>query len=77
MYLHIGNNKSLRIRDIIGIFDLDSASVAGIGKDFLRRKEKAGLVEYATEELPKSFILTVDGMVHFSQISSGALTGRM
>ncbi len=77
MYLHIGNNKTLRTKQIVGIFDLDSASVSAVTKQYLRRKEKAALTEYSTAELPKSFILTDDGTVHFSQISSATLLSRM
>lgn len=77
MYLHIGNNKNVRIQEIIGIFDLDSASIGTQTKQFLRKKEKDGMVSYATEDLPKSFLLMEDGIIHFSQISTGALAGRM
>ena len=76
MYLHIGNNKNLRTRDMIGIFDLDTASVSATTKGFLRKMEKEGRVESAGNEIPKSFILTGDGRVHFSQISTMALQGR-
>lgn len=77
MYLHIGNNKSLRVKQIVGIFDLDSASVSSVTKKYLRSKEKSAMIVYAKEDLPKSFILTDDGRVYFSPISSSALLGRM
>ncbi len=77
MYLHIGSNKNIRICRIVGIFDLDSSSTSQITKDYLKSREKAALTEYSAEELPKTFLLTDDGMVHFSQISSGALIGRL
>ena len=34
MYLHIGNGKSVKREDIIGIFDLDTATVSKITKNF-------------------------------------------
>lgn len=77
MYLHIGNNKNVRIQEIIGIFDLDSASIGIQTKQFLRKKEKEGMVFYTNGDLPKSFLLMKDGKIHFSQISTGALAGRM
>ena len=32
MYLHIGNGKSVKQKNIIGIFDLDTATVSKITK---------------------------------------------
>lgn len=58
MYLHIGNGKSVKDEEIIGIFDLDSATVSGITKSFINKKQKAGLVDYYDNDLPRSFVLT-------------------
>ena len=77
MYLHAGNNKSIRLNEIIGIFDMDTATVSSDTKEFLRRAEKAGVTEMCTEELPKSFVLTDKGDVIFSQISTASLMGRI
>ena len=41
MYLHIGNKKSIKKDKIIGIFDLDTATVSGISKDFINKKQKS------------------------------------
>ena len=80
MYLHIGSNRNIREKNIIGIFDLDGATVSSITRNFLARAEKRGLVEATNEELPKSFVLYFDGKnqskICFSQISSVALCGR-
>ena len=61
MYLHVGNGKSVRDEDIIGIFDLDTATVSKISKDFINRKQKAGLVEYTDTDLPRAFLLIDEG----------------
>lgn len=79
MYLHIGNSKNLRTREIIGIFDLDSSSVSATTRKYLSAAEKCGRLESATEELPKSFILYGDGKntkVCLSQLSSASLLSR-
>ena len=60
MYLHIGNKKSVKDDKIIGIFDLDTATVSNISKDFINRKQRAGLVEYDNADLPRSFVLYVE-----------------
>ena len=81
IYLHVGNRKNIRERDIIGIFDTDSATVSPVTRHYLAAKEKKGLIEAAIEEIPKSFVLyrTADGKkrICFSQLSPSALLGRV
>lgn len=76
MYLHIGNNKNLRSREVVGIFDSDTATVSGTTKDFLKRMQKDGKLFSSSGELPKSFVLTTNGEVWLSQLSTSALLGR-
>ena len=57
MYLHAGNNKNLRTRDIIGIFDADTATVSAVTKKYIAGAQAEGRVEFASVELPKSFVL--------------------
>lgn len=58
MFLHIGNGVTVRQREIIGIFDLDTASMSGDTKKFLRAAEKNGfLTDTAHGEIPRSFLL--------------------
>lgn len=64
------------MKDIIGIFDTDTATVDETTKEFLRRAEKEGRTELIVEELPKSFIVTEDNKVYYSQISTSSLKGR-
>ena len=84
MYLHIGNGKNIRNKNIIGIFDTDNATVSDITRRFLKNYEKDGRVISAGNEIPKSFVLyfeeklngTVDPKICFSQLSSTSLSGR-
>ena len=80
MYLHVGNNKNIREKNIVGIFDADSATISMVTRKFLSDADKRGAVEAANEELPKSFILYREEngtyRICFSQISSSALLGR-
>lgn len=79
MYLHIGNNRNIREKSIIGIFDTDTSTVSSVTRKFLSGQEKKGLVESSTDEVPKSFILYRDGeknKICFSQLSTAALMGR-
>ena len=79
MYLHIGNKKSVKKEKIIGIFDLDTATVSGISKDFMNRQQREGLLEYDDDDLPRSFVLYEENkksFVKLSRISSVGLKIR-
>lgn len=80
MFLHVGNNKNIRLRNVVGIFDMDNATLSAVSRRFLSGKQKQNLVESAIEDIPKSFILYKDGeeyKICFSQLSTSALKGRM
>lgn len=77
MFLHAGNNKNLRLKKIVGIFDMDTATVSADTKNFLKRADRLGVTEALFDEVPKSFLLTDDGKVYFSQISTQSLVGRI
>lgn len=80
MFLHIGNSKNLRIRDVIGIFDMDNATISTVTRKYLSVRQKEKAVESAAEDIPKSFVLYRDGnktKICFSQLSASALKGRM
>lgn len=76
MYLHIGSNKNLRLKNVIGIFDSDTATVAQTTKDYLKKKQKDKKLFSSSAELPKAFVLTDGGEVWLSQLSTSALKGR-
>ena len=59
IYLHIGNNYSVDVREIIGIFDMDNTSTSRRTKLFLEKAEKMGQV-VPCDDLPKSYILTAE-----------------
>ena len=76
MYVHAGNNRLIRAENIIGIFDMDTATVSDVTKEYLSSAQREGRVILTTYELPRSFILTGDDMVTLSQLSTAALSGR-
>ena len=80
MFLHVGNNKNIRLCNVVGIFDMDNATLSAITRKYLSGMEKEGLVEAAVEEIPKSFVLYYEMgefKICFSQLSTAALKGRM
>ena len=56
MFLYLGEGKYKRLSDVIGIFDMDSATVCVATRRFLSVHERMGRVE-SDGELPKSFLL--------------------
>ncbi|GHV12622.1 hypothetical protein FACS1894219_05880 [Clostridia bacterium] len=57
MYVDITPDKAVRMKNIVGVFDLDRASESAVTRDFLRRAEKAGNLT-GTNALPKAFVVT-------------------
>ena len=80
MYLHLGQDTVVRTRDIIGIFDMDNATVAAASKRYLTVAQKEGRVVNVTGDLPKTFVVCSDEKgkitVYISQISSSTLKKR-
>lgn len=64
MKLWINEEHSLVREDIVGIFDMDSATVEKSTKEFLQRGEKEHRLTVATEEIPVSFIVTAEKNIH-------------
>ena len=80
MYLHIGNGESVRKKDVIGIFDLDTSTVSKITRDFINKSEKKGIVSYTDLDLPRSFVLSSEKKsirVRLSRISTVGLKQRL
>ena len=79
MFLHLGENVVVPIKDIIGIFDAETSLYSSDTIQFLRMAEDDGFVERITNEKPKSFIIAeVDkkSKIYLSPISSSTLCKR-
>lgn len=66
MYLHIGENKVVRDKDILAIFDMDSATVSSVTKKYLSNAQKEGRVKALGFDLPRTFIIMRDKTVYLS-----------
>ena len=81
IYLNVGSGKSIRERDIIGIFDMDTSTVSPVTRKLLSEADKQKRTETPSYEIPKSFVLyraeNGETKVCFSQFSSASLFGRM
>ncbi len=79
MYLHLGNDIVIKKKDILGIYDIDNTTISKRTREFLEFYEKSGRLTYATNDLPKSFIVYANGEdthVYVSQISTSTLLKR-
>lgn len=77
MYLHIGGEYTLSYRFIVGIINLETLS--STQKDtihFLSEMEKMDKVEYVSEEIPRSIIVTSE-KIYFTPISAATLQKRI
>ena len=82
MYLHLGNDITVKTEDIVGIFDIENATISRHTRKFLATAEKNKRVVTVSYELPKSFILCKNKKekgekIYISQISSSTLLKRI
>ena len=76
IYLHIGNNYSVDVREIIGIFGMDNTTVTSCTKKLLDKAEKEKRLFLATYELPKTYIITKK-RIYISQLAASTLKKRL
>lgn len=77
MYVNLGNNTVLKKSKIVGVFDMDTATIAKISREFLRKSEKENNTVITGYEIPKSFVVCDDGKTYLSTLSVQALTKRI
>lgn len=80
MYLHLGNDFSVDIRDIVGIFDIENTTVGKCTKRLLDRAEKERRCVYATMDMPKSFVIVIKKgkeKLYISQLAASTLRKRL
>ena len=80
MYLHLGGEKVVKTKDIIGIFDMDTSTVSKNTRDYLNKAEKNGEVVNVSYELPRSFVVCREAeknIVYISQLSTKTLMKRI
>ena len=81
MYLHLGQNTVVPEKEILGIFDLDTSTVAKTTRDYLKKAQLQEEVVDISGELPKSFIVCVNDKqrqktVYLSQLATVTLQKR-
>ena len=80
MYLHLGQSVVVPFRDIIGTFDLNTATSSRLTREFLQRAEREGELVDVSMDLPKSLILCrseLGTLTYLPQLSAATLRGRV
>lgn len=78
-YLHLGKGAVARTDEIVGVFDLDITSQSHLTRKYLAACEKAGQVENAAEDIPRSFVVLEGGgkrKLILSQMNTATLLKR-
>lgn len=79
MFLHIGGDIAIPVKNIIAIFDIDTTTISKDTREFLKIAEEEGFIQSISEEIPKSFIITETdkkSKIYLSSISSVTLQKR-
>lgn len=79
MYIHLGNEISVKKKSIVGIFDIENTTTGKNTGHLLEKATKEGRVINVSYEMPKSFIVCIEKgreIVYISQISVATLRKR-
>ncbi len=74
MFLHLGSDSVIPLKNIVAITDMKAAK-SGINQNFIKMKSNEKMVEDISDGNAKSFIIT-DKKIYLSAISSVTLQKR-
>jgi phosphoserine phosphatase len=80
MYLHLGGDTAVDMKDVVAVFDMDNTTVSQRSRKFLAAAEKRGEIVDITEDLPKSYIITASGgknRIYISSLAPQTLVKRV
>lgn len=75
VFIHVGNGCILKNKDIIGVFDLDNATVMKTSREFINSEEKKGRIESVFEDIPRSFVVCSD-KTYLSSLNTASIIRR-
>ncbi|MBQ8288922.1 MAG: DUF370 domain-containing protein [Clostridia bacterium] len=76
MFLHLSQTCVLDKRDVIGVFDMDTATVSPDSRRFLRECERKKKLHSVAKDIPKSFVLT-ENVVYLASLAPGSIRGHL
>jgi hypothetical protein len=76
LVLHLGNGYFADTNNIIGIFDLEKTTTVPTTRDFLKSETDNGNIIDVSEDLPKSFVVALEG-TYLCDVAVSTLRGRL
>ncbi|SHJ27576.1 extracellular matrix regulator RemB [Lutispora thermophila] len=79
MFVHLGGDVVIPIKDIIAIMDIESSITSSNTKEFLKTADDEGFIVNISNDAPKSFVLSERDnktIIYLSPISSATLHKR-
>ena len=81
MFLHLGSGFTVPMKNIVAIMDIEKASTSRDTREYLALAGKHKQVVNCTEDLPKSFVVSLDDelteVVYICGISAETLKKRV
>ena len=77
--MHIAKNETAPDGQVVGIFDIDKATLSQDSRDFLRARQAGFRAVNLCTDLPAAFVLTADAFcdrVYISSLSAAVLKRR-
>lgn len=77
MFIHIGNDLSVLKSSITAVVDLETVLPSQKNvSDFINSEDEQGRLQYVTEDIPKSLVIT-DDKTYVCSLSSSLLLNRL
>ena len=77
MFIHIGNDMSVRRSSVTAIINLETALPSRKDiKDFMKQEDEQGRLQYVVDEIPKTLVIT-DDKTYVCSLSSQVLLKRL
>lgn len=77
MFVHIGGEYTILVDSVIGLVNLETVQASSSDmKSFLKMQEDENILEYVSEEIPRSLILT-DDRTYVSPLSVATILKRV
>ncbi|MBP5262082.1 MAG: DUF370 domain-containing protein [Clostridiales bacterium] len=77
MYIHLGADLSLLKKSVIAVINLEKEPPSGrIVTDLIRSEDESGRLQYLTEDLPRSVVVTDEG-TFITSLSSQLILKRL
>ena len=77
MFIHIGNDLSVLKSSVTAVVNLETVLPSQKDvSDFLNREDEQGRLQYVTEDIPKTLVIT-DVKTYVCSLSSGLILNRL